>query len=253
MDPARSSARGVELLRAYLEYATSGGRHLGDGGQANVPLNDFEEDIRSALTAKGLHVIPQWGVGRYRIDLAVRHPEQPGRFVLAVECDGASYHSSPTARDRDRLRQEHLENLGWRFHRIWSTDWFMQREREIERAVAAYEATLARAAADDRPDEPVTRQEVSMALSARVPKSDTVAVARRAPRPMVPKRGAIGDYSDRELVALVEWIRSDGRLRTDDDIIDEMVTELGFQRRGSRIEAAIRRAIVRTRPRTQTA
>src|SRR6266545_8003462 len=70
------------------------------------------------------------------------HPEKPGRPVLAIECDGASYHSGATARDRDRLRQAHLHRLGWRFHRIWSTDWFYNREPETERALAAYQEAV---------------------------------------------------------------------------------------------------------------
>src|SRR4029077_20810444 len=50
-----------------------------------------------------------------------------------IECDGASYHSGRSARDRDRLRQEILENQGWRIHRVWSTDWFKSRNTEIKR------------------------------------------------------------------------------------------------------------------------
>ena len=69
------------------------------------------------------------------IDIGVRHPEKPGVFVLGIECDGASYHSAKSARDRDRLRQMILENLGWNIHRIWSTDWFKDSRREIEKVV----------------------------------------------------------------------------------------------------------------------
>jgi hypothetical protein len=82
----------------------------------------------------------------YFIDLAVRDPEFPGRYVLAVECDGAAYHSSRSARDRDRLRQGVLEGLGWNFHRIWSTDWFRNPQQEIIRTVAAIEAARERIA-----------------------------------------------------------------------------------------------------------
>ncbi len=143
MDPERSKARGVELLRLFLEYAASGGKRLGDSGQTAFAPNSFEADVQTALEAKGMDVIPQFGVSRYRIDMVVKHPRQPGKFVLAIECDGASYHSAYTARDRDRLRQQHLEALGWRFLRIWSTDWFMNRDREVERAFAAYQSAVA--------------------------------------------------------------------------------------------------------------
>jgi very-short-patch-repair endonuclease len=82
-----------------------------------------------------LRLIPQMGASRSRIDMVAEHPKNPGRYVLAIECDGATYHSSYTARDRDRLRQQQLENLGWRFYRIWSTDWFMRKEHEVQRTL----------------------------------------------------------------------------------------------------------------------
>ncbi|WP_369801698.1 DUF559 domain-containing protein [Cyanobium sp. NIES-981] len=88
-------------------------------------------------------LVPQYGVSGYRLDFAVQHPDEPGCFVLAIEADGAAYHASDTARDRDRIRQEHLERLGWRFHRIWSTEWLHNREKEIELAVEAYHRALA--------------------------------------------------------------------------------------------------------------
>jgi very-short-patch-repair endonuclease len=81
----------------------------------------------------GFEAVPQVGVAGYFVDIGVRHPDWAHGFVLGVECDGASYHSAKSARDRDRLRQEVLEGLGWRFHRIWSTDWFNNPQREAER------------------------------------------------------------------------------------------------------------------------
>src|SRR5439155_12403771 len=117
-----------------------------------VPLNPFETDVFDALTARGIPLLPQWGASRYRIDLVAQHPTERGRFVLAIECDGATYHSAPTARDRDRLRQQQLEALGWCFHRIWSTDWFLRRGEEIDRAMLAYETAVRAADADGDSD-----------------------------------------------------------------------------------------------------
>ena len=77
----------------------------------------------TAWCGLGFRSFAQYGASGYPIDFAAKHPTQPGRMVLAIECDGAAYHSSRSARDRDRLRQEPLERLGWRFHRIWSQDW----------------------------------------------------------------------------------------------------------------------------------
>jgi very-short-patch-repair endonuclease len=130
---------GVELLRNYLQYASTNGRQLGDAVVTGEELNAFEAEIFDCLSSKGLRLIPQMGASQFRIDMAAEHPEKPGRYVLAIECDGATYHSSYTARDRDRLRQQQLENLGWRFHRIWSTDWFMRKEEEIQRAMKAFQ------------------------------------------------------------------------------------------------------------------
>jgi very-short-patch-repair endonuclease len=87
------------------------------------------------------------GTAGFKIDLGVRDPDRPGRYVLAVECDGAAYHSALWARERDRLRQEILESQGWHFHRIWSTDWFYRRSDEIKRLKTVLEAARAHAPA----------------------------------------------------------------------------------------------------------
>jgi len=125
-----------------LQYAASNGKRLGDTQLSTVPLNDFEADIFDVLSGQGLKLVPQVGASHYRIDMVAEHPKRPGRFVLAIECDGASYHSSYTARDRDRLRQQQLESLGWRFHRIWSTDWFLRKEDEVQRTIAAFQEAV---------------------------------------------------------------------------------------------------------------
>src|SRR5438445_5866152 len=94
--------------------------------------------------------------------MVAEHPQKPGRFVLAIECDGASYHSSYTARDRDRLRQQQLESLGWRFHRIWSTDWFIRKEEELQRTLKAFEEAVLFADRLDRGAAPNNHHENGM-------------------------------------------------------------------------------------------
>lgn len=237
MDPSRSKARGVELLRRYLEYAASGGTHLGLDGASEFPSNAFERDVCDALSARGMRLVEQWGASRYRIDLAALHPSEPGRFVLAIECDGASYHSSASARDRDRLRQQHLEKLGWRFHRIWSTDWFARREEEVDRTMRVFEAAL-RSLPSGVGGAP-TADGAGLSDYDRVPFD----FGKRGPKPRLRKGTSIEAYDLDDLVALVDWVQSDGKLRTDHDIFEEVFGELGFDRRGSRITAAIRDAI----------
>ena len=88
---------------------------------------------RKALRAKGWETHPQIGVSRFRIDLGVVHPDRPGDYLVGVECDGATYHSAATARDRDKVRSEILRGLGWRLVRVWSTEWWVNREGALER------------------------------------------------------------------------------------------------------------------------
>jgi very-short-patch-repair endonuclease len=131
----------VRALKQYLIYARTGILQQADDG-LDQPTNDFERSVGDALKEKGYDVVPQIGVAGFFIDLGVRHPAKAGAFLLGIECDGASYHSGRSARDRDRLRQEILENLGWKIHRIWSTDRFKSRDSEIRRLVRSIEELL---------------------------------------------------------------------------------------------------------------
>jgi very-short-patch-repair endonuclease len=126
------SSRGLIAFKNYLEYARSGRLDVGvpTGGSYESP---FEEEVADVLEQLGYKVEPQVGVAGYFIDLGVRHTQNHEHFILGIECDGASYHSAKSARDRDRLRQSVLEGLGWKLYRIWSTDWFYAREREIKK------------------------------------------------------------------------------------------------------------------------
>jgi very-short-patch-repair endonuclease len=255
MDPDRTKARGAELLRLYLEYAASGGKRFGDQGQLSFPENSFEADVQKALQAKGIELIPQYGVSRYRIDFVAKHPKRPGRLVLALECDGASYHSAYTARDRDRLRQQHLEALGWQFHRIWSTDWFMRRDQEIDRAVAAYKVAVDHADRLDTSGGGFSATPGGLGESGSNPPDTNAGSSAnlRRPRPPIPTRAGIDEYTSTELLSLVDWIESDERLRTDQELADEMVKALGFKRRGARIDEAIKKAIAQSHWRAKSA
>ena len=115
---------GVRVLRDFLRYAEEGGRLIGEkeSGWFESP---FEESVYycllDALSDLGVEIIPQVGVGKYRIDLAIK---KDGRYLLGIECDGALYHKHRAARERDRIRDECLRMMGWEIYRIWSTAWF---------------------------------------------------------------------------------------------------------------------------------
>lgn len=133
---------GLKSFKAFLKYAETGEleQSLETGKQADSP---FETEVHRAIETLGYQVEPQVGCNGFYIDLAVRDQNKPGRYILAVECDGATYHSSASARDRDRIRQAVLEGLGWRFHRIWSTDWFRNAAGEIDRLKESIEQSMA--------------------------------------------------------------------------------------------------------------
>ena len=135
------SNQGAFLLKRWLEYAATGTLH---GGQTTGldPDSEFEVYVINQLRSMGFDPVPQVGVSGYRIDIGVRHPSWPHGFIMGVECDGATYHSSPSARDRDRLREDVLRGLGWELHRIWSTDWFTNPGKEAARLRSAVEARL---------------------------------------------------------------------------------------------------------------
>jgi very-short-patch-repair endonuclease len=160
-----SSKLGVKALSGFLEYSETGilpGRVV-PVGSGREPDSDFEIAVAEALRLKGYEVVAQLGVDGFFLDLAVKDPEAPQTYLIGIECDGASYHSSKSARDRDRLRQDILEGLGWRIERIWSTDWFQEPGRELSRIIDAIEDEKARRIAQrQRPMSPERRSPPSV-------------------------------------------------------------------------------------------
>ena len=241
MDPERLRSEGARMLRDYLLYAASGGADLGVRAVEKPVLNAFERDVKEQLEARGMPLVPQYGASGYWIDFAAMHPDRPSQPVLAIEADGASYHSSPTARDRDRLRQEHLERLGWQFHRIWSTEWFRNREAEVDRAVDAWRQALR----ENGRDAPVGGETDT---TNEVTQDSQTTLSSRDAWPTWIVRGLAGkDYSQAELREVVRWVKSDGRLHTEEELREEVLSALLFQRRGPRITPAVRAAIMAER------
>ncbi|MDP8263693.1 MAG: DUF4011 domain-containing protein [Candidatus Ancaeobacter aquaticus] len=141
-DLSKTNSDGVHLFKKYLDFAEKGESVLTQDISEDydaVADSPFEEAVYDALTRKHVKVKKQIGCSGYKIDLAVVDRDKPGEFILGIECDGATYHSSKTARDRDRLRQQVLEQLGWNIYRIWSTDWFKNPKQELEKALDAIE------------------------------------------------------------------------------------------------------------------
>jgi very-short-patch-repair endonuclease/RecA/RadA recombinase len=150
IDTNRTNARGVAAFKTFLHYAETGQLdvpRMAESGEAESP---FEQVVADALRKLGHEIHHQVGSAGFFIDLAVVDPKNPGRYLIGIECDGAAYHRARWARDRDRLRQDVLESLGWIIHRVWSTDWFRNPDRELRRTAEAIQAAELELAARDK-------------------------------------------------------------------------------------------------------
>jgi very-short-patch-repair endonuclease len=177
IDLNRTSAEAVRDLKHFLEFAERGPRALGEAVAGSVGGYDspFEQAVARALRDRGWTVVPQIGVSRFRIDLGVVHPDRPGDYLCGVECDGASYHSAATARDRDKVREAVLKGLGWSLVRVWSTDWWTDPQGALDRICGALDAELARSRA--------AAEAKALAQAAARAGADPPAIYREAPSP----------------------------------------------------------------------
>ncbi|WP_371766587.1 DUF3320 domain-containing protein [Massilia sp.] len=143
-DLSRTPSAGVRDLKHFLEFAERGPRALAEATKGSLGgfESPFEEAVAGALASKGWQVQTQIGASSFRVDLGVVHPDAPGTYLCGVECDGATYHRSATARDRDMLREQVLRGLGWEIVRIWSTDWWIDRAGTLEKVHAELERLL---------------------------------------------------------------------------------------------------------------
>jgi very-short-patch-repair endonuclease len=226
---------GPKLLWEFLHYAKRGGE-LPDADDGLVDKeNYFENQVAEFLSESGVPFRRQVGAGRYRIDFVLMHPDRPGQRLVAVETDGDSYHRTASVRDRDRLRQAHLERLGWWFHRIWSSAWFTRPAEEKAKLITVWKDAVE---AVHRPrNAPVHASVVYRPTSAERPQ-------RTGTRPHFTPRQPSQQYSRDLLVQLVLWITSDGLLRTDEEIIQEAAREeIGYSRVSSQIRSALELAI----------
>jgi very-short-patch-repair endonuclease len=237
IDLSRTNAVGVRLLRAYLDYAERGTiALLGAITEAGTHgfESSFEQEVFEELTRRGLTIHPQVGCSSFRIDLAIVDPHVPGRYVLGVECDGAAYHSSATARDRDRLRQEVLESLGWRFCRIWSTDWLRNREDQVRRVFEALDQACRKTPTPPTPERPI---------SAEVNKEATPLSSERppvTPRPAATHHfDSIDEVPDKILRDLLLEILQMCGATPEEELVRAVRGRLGFERTGSRIQERV--------------
>jgi very-short-patch-repair endonuclease len=144
IDLSRTSARAVQDLRHFVEFALQGPKAIAAAvhGSMGSYESPFEEFVADGLRQKGWETHPQIGVSRFRIDLGVVNPDCPGDYLVGIECDGATYHSAATARDRDKIRAEILRGLGWQLLRVWSTEWWVNSGGALDRLDLSITAEL---------------------------------------------------------------------------------------------------------------
>lgn len=239
---------GVVALKTFLKYAQSGdlGVPLFTGRGADSP---FEEAVQDALARHGFQLDNQVGVAGFFIDLAVVDPDVPGRYLLGIECDGATYHSAPSARDRDRLRQDILEAHGWAIHRIWSTDWFQRPQAELDRllnAIAAAKAgrkvpTCSEPAQSSLPlpPEPAVRRQTSRRDELpRLSEPYREASFKPGSRDLQPHEVSLGS-----MAYTVERIIAEEGPIHEEEIVARVRDLWGLQRAGNRIQGAVQDAL----------
>lgn len=199
MDLARTQAAGVRDLKHFLEFAERGPRALAEASSGSLGgfESPFEAGVAAALSHKGWQLHTQVGVSAFRVDLAVVHPEAPGSYLAGIECDGATYHRSATARDRDKLREQVLRGLGWEILRVWSTDWWIDAEGTLSkldtRLRALLEASSAKRAAEAERVE-ASRLAAEAAIARAKEEADAVpAYLEEANSAVAPDQGATSD------------------------------------------------------------
>lgn len=258
IDLERTRARGVAALKLFMTFAETG--HFGLGEVSGEDFDsEFEIDVCERLQALGYDVKRQIGASGFRVDLAVADPDKPGRFVLGIECDGAQFHSSRSARDRDRLRQQVLEAHGWIIHRVWSADWYLRPETELKKIEEAYAAARAEWAARDE-DGFKPNQAVPLSIEVSRLDEDTdlfrgiigpsdapifgpaayIEASFPVMRGVEPHEAPIGKLAD----YVEQIVQVEGPIHLD-EITARIRILWGLGRAGSRIRAAVKRAVQR--------
>ncbi len=195
MDLSRTQALGVRDLKHFLEFADRGARALGEAVVGSIGDFDslFEKSVSATLAEKGWILHSQVGVSAFRIDLGVVDPDAPGRYLAGVECDGATYHRSATARDRDKLREQVLRGLGWEILRIWSTDWWIDMPGTVEKIHGQLESLLAEqrvVRAKEAEDAAILARQAIAGAMATSSEGSTGALSGGIEKPVIPENDA---------------------------------------------------------------
>lgn len=246
IDLERAKGRGVAALKIFLSFAKTGRLSIAKRTDREVE-SPFEESVKRALEQVGYDVHTQIGIAGFFIDLAIAHREFPGRYVLGIECDGVAYHSSKSARDRDRLRQAVLEDHGWIIHRIWSADWFSKPEEQIRKVVDAVEQAKVALKASSAIDKAKATPRTSLRVDffERGDHETAIATVGRREEPYQEHRFTppVGrqphEVSEREMAEIVVGVvTAEGPIH-ESEVIARVRSNWGLGRAGGRIQQAV--------------
>ena len=245
IDLERARGKGVASLKVFLSYAET--------GKLAVPIitghgedSPFEESVRRAVESLGYEAVPQVGEAGFHIDLGVRDRKEPGRFILGIECDGATYHSSRSARDRDRLRQAVLEDHNWIIHRVWSTDWFQKPTEQLRKILAAIEA--AKIGKTSKPNSTankvvpveIKRDEVQDLDDSSLAKLAVPYVEANFP---VPSRQEPHTLPNSTIIGIcIKIVQIEGPIH-EEEVVNRVKALWGYARAGSRIQGTVKTGI----------
>ena len=249
IDLERASGRGVHALKTFLSFAQTG-RLAVASASGREEESPFEEAVRKAVESLGHEVHAQVGIAGFFIDLAVVDRERQGRYLLGIECDGATYHSSRSARDRDRLRQAVLEDHGWIIHRIWSTDWFQRPAEQLRKVAEAIErAKVVLTEMDHQEEAPTVSLKITAATDDGIERETVLALDNngisalatpyKIARPAVPRSRDPHELSAREMADLLLRVVEEESPIHEDEIVVRIRDLWGLQRAGSRIQDAV--------------
>ena len=246
LDP--HSRFGLRALKVFLEYAET--RRLRDDDVSREDSDSpFEDAVFEMLRGNGFEVRKQVGCAGFRVDLAVIDSNAPGRYLLGIECDGAKYHETPVARDRDRLRSQILGRLGWRIHRLWSTDWYRNRKDTEERLLAAIERAriegpLPPPASSQKPErsEDIEAPASAEMLDSLAPRAADYVVCKSLG---IQQQGNLHEQSSYLLATAVTRVVEVESPVHVDEVIRRIRTLWGLERSGNRIRSRVELAISR--------
>jgi very-short-patch-repair endonuclease len=245
-----SSGPGIRILKSFLQYAESGDVSCStiSGGDSESP---FEDAVYEFLVSNNYEVHKQIGCAGFRIDMAIVDPQQPGRYLVGIECDGAQYHSSQVARDRDRLRQQILNGLGWKIHRVWSTDWYRNSVETKQKLIETIERLKAHPPDNTEsihPDEPRTNGNSDLIIDLQPDTQNLTIQNNQAQIPdyqffSLPNHDFdLNEISQHDLEEIIcDIVEIEGPIH-----IEELIQRLRVNSNNSRISPRIRERILRS-------